>query len=208
MAVNIALTSLANLQNDTTATNQINSNSTSIISAFQNVLARDGTTPNQMNSALDMNSQRILNLASPQNGTDPLRLQDYNTLLSGGTINISSAMGIEYIIDQGGTALQPGMQGFIQVPFNCTITSVTLLADQTGSCVVDIWKTGYSGFPPSVANTITASTIPTITAGIKYTDAVLTGWTTHINQGDILVYNVNSSSTITRLNVSLAVTKT
>src|SRR5262249_48699124 len=105
--------------------------------------------------------------------------------------------------DNNGNVLPTGVLGDVQVPFAATITGVTLLADQTGSCVVDIWKQVYASYPPTVTQTITASALPTISATNKYTDSTLTGWTTSIAAGDCIRYNLNSVSSITRITVLL-----
>lgn len=110
-------------------------------------------------------------------------------------------------IDGGGLAITTGVKGYVSVPYACTINSVTMLADQSGSAVVDIWKDTYANYPPTVADTITASAKPTITATNKSTDATLTGWTTSVSAGDVIGFNVDSASTITRLQVQLKVTK-
>jgi hypothetical protein len=60
----LTLTDLANLTNQTTALTQINANGTLIEAALENTLSRDGTTPNTMSAALDMNSKDILNVAA------------------------------------------------------------------------------------------------------------------------------------------------
>jgi len=114
---------------------------------------------------------------------------------------------ITFTIDGGGSAPATGVQGFIVVPIDCTITSVTLLADQSGSCVIDIWKRAYASFPPTVSQTITASDLPTLSSAQKYQDTTLTGWTTSISAGDVLAFNVNSASTLTRVTVILGVAK-
>lgn len=54
---------------------------------FENTLSRDGTSPNQMEAALDMNSNRILNLPEPVEDTDPVRLIDLSNLVDGGSID-------------------------------------------------------------------------------------------------------------------------
>ena len=59
----------------------INGIITQIESAFDRVLFRDGTTPNQMTANLDMNNKRIYNLQMPQSDTEPARLQDINGLV-------------------------------------------------------------------------------------------------------------------------------
>ena len=208
MAEPISLITLSSLANQTTAINQLNQNFSSINTALNDVLSVLGRSPNQMGSSLDMNSHQIINLPTPTSGQNPLRLQDYNTLLSGGTISVNQGMGIEFICSQGGTSLLTGVQGWLQVPFNCTITSVSLVGDVTGSVVVDIWKEPFASLPSTVSNSITASAQPTITSGITYTSSTLTGWTVTINSGDVLTYNLNSVSGFTKLLISLAVTKT
>ena len=115
---------------------------------------------------------------------------------------------INFVIDGGGSAITTGVKGFIQVDFACTINSVTLLADQSGSIVVDIWKDTYANYPPADADSITASAVPTISAATKSTDATLTGWTTSIAAGDVLGFNVDSITTCTRVTVALKVTRT
>lgn len=119
--------------------------------------------------------------------------------------------GFEFLIDGGGVALTPGLKGFLEVPFNCTISQGTLLADQSGSVVIDIFKCTFSAFAPPThpvsADKITASAPLTISSATKVQDATLTGWTTSLTAGDILGFNVNSATTITRVTASLKATR-
>jgi hypothetical protein len=114
---------------------------------------------------------------------------------------------IAFIIDGGGSAITTGQKGHLEIPFKCEIERVTLLADQVGSVVIDIWKDTYANFPPTSANSICGGNKPTISNARKYQDSTLTGWTKTINAGDILAFNVDSVSTITRLTISLKVKK-
>jgi len=57
----IILDDLTSIQNDPTAVDTINDNSAIIEGAFDRVLFRDGTAPNNMEADLDMNSHKILN---------------------------------------------------------------------------------------------------------------------------------------------------
>jgi hypothetical protein len=111
-----------------------------------------------------------------------------------------------------GANIATGFAGVLVVPWACTITQVTLLsadpAITSGSIVIDIWKDSYANYPPTVADTITASAKPTITSAIKSQDAVLTGWTTTITAGDILAFNVDSVTALKRVRVDLQVTLT
>jgi len=115
---------------------------------------------------------------------------------------------ITFIIDGGGSVITTGQKGHLEIPFACTINQVTMLADQPGSIVVDIWKEIYTYFPPTDADSITASAPPTISSAQKSKDSTLTGWTTAIDAGDILAFNVDSCTTITRVTISLKVVKT
>lgn len=113
-----------------------------------------------------------------------------------------------YIIDGGGSAIIAEEKDSIPIPFGCTITGVTLLADQSGSIVIDIWKDTYANYEPTVADTITASAKPTITTAIKSKDETLTGWTKTITAGDVLKFNVDSCTTIEKCTVSINFTRT
>lgn len=93
----LTLSNVGSLIDATTAQNTINANNAEIVTAVQNTLSLDGTTPNQMRSTLDMNSNQIVNLAAPATNQSPLRLEDLNTFNGGGTI---------YTIPAGGTTNQ------------------------------------------------------------------------------------------------------
>ena len=112
---------------------------------------------------------------------------------------------LTFIIDGGGSAITTGQKGHLEIPFACTIKRVTMLADASGSIVVDIWKDTYANFPPTDSDSITASAPPTISSAQKSQDSTLTGWTTSISAGDILAFNVDSCSTIKRVTISLKV---
>jgi len=112
---------------------------------------------------------------------------------------------IAVVMDNGDYPLVAGKIVRVKVDYPCTIQSAELVADQSGSAVVDIWKKAYSSLPATVANTITASAKPTLSAALKYQDATLTGWTKTIAAGEYLYFKLDSSSTITALTISLKV---
>jgi hypothetical protein len=76
----LTLADLASLANQTTAINTINANNALIETALENTLSRDGTSPNAMGANLDMNSNRILNLPTPDADTEPMRKGDVEEL--------------------------------------------------------------------------------------------------------------------------------
>jgi len=130
---------------------------------------------------------------------------------STGATGPSQVAGLEFVIDGVGAVIGTGIAGYLRVDFACVITANTLLADQTGSVVVDIFRCTYTDFDPPThpasGDKITASAPPTISAAKKSEDTTLTGWTTSLAAGDVLAFNVNSCSTITRVTCALKVTR-
>lgn len=131
--------------------------------------------------------------------------------ISGTDIRVTDASrlaAIFFVIDGGGAAITTGVKGDLLIPYACTITAATLIADQTGSIVIDVWRDSYANFPPTVADTITASAKPTLSSAAKSQDTTLTGWSTAITAGQLLRFNVDSVSTVTRVTLALSVTRT
>ena len=109
--------------------------------------------------------------------------------------------------DYNGNVVPTGIQGEIYISFPCTITANTLFADVSGSIVLDIWKAPFGAYPPTVANSICAAALPTLSSQALTQNTTLTGWTTSIASGDILRFNVNSAATITRFTLALSVNR-
>jgi hypothetical protein len=126
---------------------------------------------------------------------------------SGGPSSHSGTIGI--VIDGAGSPITTGIKGFFEVGIACVINAVTLLstdpAATPGSIVVDIWKAAFASYPPTVANTITASAKPTLSSVNKSKDTTLTGWTKTIAAGDILAFKVDSASTVTKISLTLTI---
>lgn len=108
-------------------------------------------------------------------------------------------------IDGGGSAITTGIKGFIPIDFNGTIESWNLIADQSGSIVIDVWKDTYANYPPTVAYTIAGTEKPTLSSVNKNQDLNLSTWSTTINRGDVIGFNVDSVSTVTRVTLTLTV---
>ena len=110
-------------------------------------------------------------------------------------------------IDGGGSAITTGVKGYVQVPYSGTITGWTLLADVSGSIVIDVWKDIYANFPPLVGDSIAGSEKPTLSSQQINEDNTLSTWTTSVSAGDIIAFNVDSASTLTRVNLAINITK-
>lgn len=110
------------------------------------------------------------------------------------------------VFDGGTEAAAAGAVCCVRIPRAGTIVKATLLADQAGAAVVDVWKDSYANYPPTDADSITAAAPPTLAAAIKAEDAVLTGWTTALAAGDVLAFHLDACTTIRQLTVILEVT--
>ena len=113
---------------------------------------------------------------------------------------------IEFVCDNAGVALTTTTWGFLEVPFACTVQRFTALADQSGTVAMNIGKQTYSAFAAGQGTVISDG--PTITAATKMQETNLSGWTTTIiSAGDILSFHTNAATNITRVTMSLQVTK-
>lgn len=120
-----------------------------------------------------------------------------------GTVDGKAEIEVEFITPTAGQVSRA-----IRAPYACTITGWVIAADASGSCVIDIWKDTLANFPPTVADTITASAKPTLSAARTASSSSLTGWTTSVAAGDWLIFKVDSASSITEVVVVLTVTRT
>lgn len=117
----------------------------------------------------------------------------------------TGALGIT--IDGGGSAITTGLKGYLYCPYACTITAGTVLADVSGSVVIEVWKDTYANYPPVIGDKISASAPLTLSSAIKSQDTTLTGWTLSVAAGDVLAFNVNSATTVTRVHATLTTLK-
>ena len=120
------------------------------------------------------------------------------------TIDVTSAARTKSIgitIDGSGSTITTGSKGYIYIPVAGTITQATLLADASGSIVVDVKKGTYTAFPTT--SSICASAKPTLSSAQKSKDSTLTGWTTSVSADDVLEFNVDSATTVKRVHLSL-----
>jgi hypothetical protein len=126
--------------------------------------------------------------------------------ITGLTQAVSNARILRTVLDGGGSAITTGAKKvYISVPSACSIIKVRLLADVSGSIVLDLWRDSYANYPPTVADTIVAAAKPTLSSAIKSEDSTLTGWSTALAAGDILEVNVDSATTVTKVYMDLFV---
>jgi len=107
-----------------------------------------------------------------------------------------------YVIDGGNSVIAIGLKGFIEWGFAAQITGWTILANEAGSIVVDVWKDSYGNFAPTIADTITGTEKPTLSSAQKNQDLSLTSFSTMVAKGDIWAFNVDSVSAIKRVTIA------
>lgn len=151
---------IASLTNEQSALAALNSNYASLEVWSDSVLSRDGTSPNQMNADLDMNSNRILNLPEPANGSEPLRLQDVGTLNGGGLVGTVQA-------------------NYITTSANSSLNNERVLAVGTGLSLTDGGAGGNLTINPAndlgAVEGLATNGLATRTAANTWTTRTLTG---------------------------------
>jgi len=110
------------------------------------------------------------------------------------------------VIDGGGADITAGIKGDVVIPYDMTITSWTLLGDQTGDIVIGLQKSTYDNFPPGPSGSITGVQKPTLSSAEKAQSSSISSWTTAITAGDIIRFTVDSCSGITRATLTIHVT--
>jgi hypothetical protein len=110
-------------------------------------------------------------------------------------------------IDGGGSVITTGNKGYVFIPYNCTITGWTIIADVSGSAVIDVWKDSYANYPPNSADSIAGSQKPTLSSAAKNQNLSVTDWSTDILAGDVIGFNVESATSVKRLHLTINTTR-
>ena len=134
----------------------------------------------------------------------------YAVNTSGQRVPLSALMngGMNIEFGTGAAVIPTGIAHYaVELPFAGVWTSNRLLADQSGSMTITIKKSTYSGYAGSLTS-IVASAKPTLSSAIKSEDTTLTGWTTTFSAGDILRFEVDTASTVTKATLSLRFRRT
>lgn len=112
----------------------------------------------------------------------------------------------QILISQGGGVIAAGNKGWLHVCGNFTINAWRVLADQSGSIVIDVLRAA-SGFP--VASIVGGGNMPTLSSQ-QFVQSVLTGWTSiSLVADDWIAFNVTGSpSSVTQVTVCLTCSRT
>jgi hypothetical protein len=106
--------------------------------------------------------------------------------------------------DGGGSAIAGTPLAWFVCAFAGTISGYTLLADQVGSIVIAVKKATYAAFPTFTSITGSGAK-PTLASAQKSQDLVLTGWSLAVAAGDILQFQISSSSTVQHVQLALMI---
>lgn len=106
-------------------------------------------------------------------------------------------------IDNGDTVIPTGTTAQVVAPYAGTITGWRILGTPAATVEVDVRK--KAGAVPSSADTIVASDPPALTAASVASSTALTGWTTAVAAGDVLVMSVTANNLTTRITLVLEV---
>lgn len=173
MTDKITLNNVTTFTNDTSAVATVNNNNATIVTALDNTLSLDGTSPNQMKNSLDMNSNQIINLPNPSTVNSPLRLSDLNTFIGGGTISsipiggttgqvLGKTSSVNYAVGWENSVTSVGLA--LPSEFTVTNSPVTTTGTLTGA-----WTN-----PPTGTGNIVKSNSPTLVSPVLGTPSSLT----------------------------------
>lgn len=156
------------------------------------------------NSAGAVSTRRRLNLIEGSNVTvtvtDDAGAEEVDVVISGtAPKRVAGA-----VFDGQGSPPTAGSVAFIVVPFSGTIDQWHIVADTSGSCVVDVWKA--AGSVPTDADRIAGTEKPTLSAAQLASDTSLTTWSTlAVTAGDVLGFELESAATLTRVAVEVRI---
>lgn len=118
----------------------------------------------------------------------------------------SSYGSINFIVDNGNSVIVPNQVDYVRVPYAGKLLDWTIIADQQGSVVIDVWRSSENTLPTQ-ANSICTVNKPSLSnASIGY--MTLSAWTNEdISQDDVFGFNVVSVSGIKKFRLSIKTIK-
>ena len=139
----------------------------------------------------------------PETPIGRARLERTVTDLRDRLVNIErlcNTRSLNLIVDGHGFPITGGVKGDVRLDFFARVLSWKLVADQVGDVAIDVWKSSFEDFPPTVADSIVGTVQPELVGQLKASDDVLDGWTTSFDRGDYLRLNIDSvDGTLTRV---------
>ena len=118
------------------------------------------------------------------------------------TANADLTRTINFVLDNGSQDITTGSKGQLNLDVTGRIESWMLVANTTGSIVIDIKKDTYTTYPDSFTS-IVGSEYPRLSNAKKARDESLSTWSTQLTAGDILDFDVVSCSGVQKCSLFL-----
>ena len=119
-------------------------------------------------------------------------------LVSLNTSFTAGSFGVTF--DGGGALITNGKIAYVRVPYKGTITGWQLVADQLGSCSIEVKQGTFGGFPPS-------TTILTAALSGTQTSQAPSVLSLAVTAGDWFSFTITGTSEVTWVNLSISITK-
>ena len=112
--------------------------------------------------------------------------------------------------DGQGGVISNGRTAYVQIPYNGTLTSWTLVAAQSGSCTITVFKDTYANYPPVTPADNIYSVQPALASSIRNQNLTPTyvGSQATVAAGDWIGFTISGVTTVTWVNLSILITKT
>jgi hypothetical protein len=144
----------------------------------------------------------------------------FNTISGLGTVSVTSNNGLisvsgvgmgtvkrafTFSMDNGGSLLASGVQGFMEIPIACTVNQWSLVANVSGNLSLDVRRVNYNNWNTLTAgsvstNSIVAADKPSLSNVSKNRNTTVTTWS-GIAANDELIFHIDAAPT----NISKAV---
>lgn len=218
--VNSSLTSVGTLVNLTVDNISIADNTISSVGTGDIILDPLTTNPVRIAGGSPI---RLFGSTTPNNYAGiavPASVSDYTITLPSGpptTANrvlqfattgtaafVTNVKTLNFIIDGGGSVITTGVKGNVVLDADYTFNGWTIVSDLSGSIVVDVRRSTFGSFPSTnvdAGTTIVTGALPTLTTARIAENLAIT--TVDLSARDILEFEVNSATTITRVTVAL-----
>jgi hypothetical protein len=99
------------------------------------------------------------------------------SITSSHAINATAVFQTVLTVGDGSETIQTGLKGYLRIPVNVIVDGWTIFSDQLGNISIDIWKSTYTDFPPTISDSIVGDHKPTLSVSQKNKDINLTSGT-------------------------------
>ena len=112
--------------------------------------------------------------------------------------------------DGQGGVISNNKTAYVQIPYNGTLTSWTLVANTSGSCTVTVFKDTFANFPPLTPSDNIYSVQPALSSQQKNQNLTPTyvGSQATVTAGDYIGFTISGVTTVSWVNLTISITKT